>query len=319
MADLENLRQLVKNLENYGAQVKEHVEAFESLQDRLGDAEDDAEDGLEAIGKEVAAVQDELDRSEDDALGAVKDLTSEARDIADDRLSEAKDDLESAGRAAEARAGEEGGEIDEARQELADDGFSAADAALDEAESEYEAEQQELRGAFQALAGGIAEAAARLDQAAEDLVAKIGEAHRAVTDAEKALEQETADSAEAFNAAGGELLQELKQTTDGSKEAYVAFEQGGLAAHDEVTSAFANGCEASVSWIGQVGEQLGTAAEEVTTVQAAHRSELESVQTEAVASVGAVVTTFERLSEDLRRCNQVVDQIAELLSKLDGQ
>jgi len=35
MADLENLRQLVKNLENYGAQVKEHVEAFESLQDRL--------------------------------------------------------------------------------------------------------------------------------------------------------------------------------------------------------------------------------------------------------------------------------------------
>lgn len=319
MADLENLRQLVKNLEAYGAQVKEHVETFESLQDDLGDVEDDAEDALEAVGKEVAAVLKELDRSEDDALGAVKDLTSEARDVADDGLADAKGDLEGAGSAAEARTDAAAAALDSARQQLLDDGFAVADAAMDEAEAGYEDEQQQVRTAFDALAAAVAEARVRLDQAADACVAQVEKAHAAVTKAEQALEDETDDSARTFNASGGELLQELKQTTDTAKEAYDAFTQAATSAGDEVAAAFSNGCEASVTWAGEVGEQLGTAAEEVATVQTAHKAALESLQKEAQSSVGDVATKFEALGDELRRCNQVVDQIDELLSRMDGQ
>lgn len=316
---LEKLEGLITSLESYGKQVKEHVETIEGLQGAFGDVEDEAEDELGTLLKEVEEVEKELDTSESDALGQVSDLMSEARAVADERLKEAQGELDEAGTAFGSRAQKESAELDEARQQLDDDGFETADSALEVADADYQEEQRQVETAFSGLKGDVGELTTRLQALVADMVAKVKAATDAVAAGEEGLKGEAAASAKSFDSVGGELMQELKAACDRAKAAYDdTVEPGGDSARDEVGAAFANGCSASSQWAEDLGTKLGTDAEDVTVSQSSHQQALEALKATAVDEIGGTVDEFAELAADLRRCALVVDQIDELLANIGG-
>jgi gas vesicle protein len=312
---VDKLRAMVARLQEYAQQVKQHTGTIESVREKLDEADDEAEDELGQLKEEVEAVQEELNDSESAALNEVWDLTGEAREIAHERLPEARQELTAAGDKFEEKVEEEGKELDSARQDLVTDGFEVADAASAAAEAELGQDRQEVEAAFATFREGVAESKKNLQDAVTDMVAKVAEATAKVTEREAALETEAKDSAEAFENKGAEFTGRLDKVSTAAGTLYDGVDEAVDTTVDTVEAMVESALKASADWAGEAGAQLGTSAEQASTGQAGHQSELETLDS-ALTNTGGLETAFEKLSNDLRRCAKVVDVIDQLLDAM---
>jgi chromosome segregation ATPase len=315
---LEQLKGLIKAMREALDAVHAANPTLDASAETFDELEDEAEDAISALDRELDGFGKELESANEDAVDEVEKVEKAARQGADDRLAEAKEDVDEAETRFTADVKSAVADLDEADRDLTVDGFGTLASALDGVEEALRTSQARMETGFDEADGEVTQAAARFKTEAAGVGGKLAEADAQADQDNAGLATAAGGAKQTMDAATNTATQTLSAWGDTAKTVYENVETQATTDADNFISSVKGTLQDTADLIRN--EQMTP----MDTALQAVQNEQATPLTKEIGEVATCIWTaqsagmdLEPLVADLERCKQVVDQIEKLLKSMD--